>query len=146
MDICLEATLSVSPNAVLVEVSDLAGYPAWHGMVKRVEADGDGWLVDLGGKIGPFSHTKRVRLVQVPPEETVPGLVRFVRAEGDGQEHGQWELEAQVSPVTGAGPCTLSFRLVYDSSSPLSGLLELLLRAEVKRSAERLGKLLTDTK
>jgi len=141
VDISLEAAIDAAPAAVLSEVADLAGYPAWHGMVQRVERDGDGWLVDLGGRLGPFSHSKRVRLVQGEgDQEAGPGQVHFVRSELDGQEHGRWELEASVDPLTGEGPCTVRFRLRYDGSSPLTGLLEPLLRAEVEKSADRLRR------
>jgi len=136
MDFKLEARIDAPASAVLAEVADLAAYPEWHGMVQGVEADGDGWLVDLGGRLGPLKHTKRVRLVR--GDDEVPGHVRFVRSERDGQEHGAWELDAEVHPPTGEGPCTLHFCLSYNGSSPLVGLLEPLLRAETERSADRL--------
>jgi hypothetical protein len=138
VDASLGARFDAPPAAVLAEIADLQGYPAWHGMVHRVEPDGDGWLVDLGGKLGPFSRTKRVRLVRAPDDVAGPGAVRYIRDERDGKEHGRWELEGRVDPVTGDGPCTLRFRLHYDGSSPLAGMLEPLLRAEVHRSADRL--------
>jgi hypothetical protein len=139
VDISLEATFDQAPSAVLAEVADLPGYPAWHGMVKRVEPDGDGWLVDLGARLGPFTRTKRVRLVRAADEaEGGRGRVRFVRHESDREEYGGWELQADVDPASGAGPCTLRFRLLYDGSSPLIGMLEPILRAETQRSADRL--------
>jgi len=146
VDIRLEAAINAAPSAVLAEVADLSGYPAWHGMVKKVQADGDGWLVDLGGRVGPFSRTKQVRLVRDDTEENKsPGRVGFVRAEVDGKEHGQWNLEAQVDPATGEGPCTVEFRVRYDGSSPLASVLEPMLRAEVEKSADRLrGRLAAD--
>ena len=142
MDIELDATIDAAPSAVLAEVGNLPGYPGWHGMVHRVEPDGDGWLVDLGGRVGPFKKTKRVRMVRAP--DTVPGHVRFVRAEMDRTDHGGWELEATVEPATGEGPCTLHFRLLYDGSSPLVGLLEPVLRSETQRSGERLRRRLAN--
>ena len=146
MDISLEAALDAAPSEVLAEVSDLQGYPAWHGMVKRVEPDGDGWLVDLGARLGPFTRTKRVRFVRAERGEAdEPGRVRFVRAERDREEYGGWELDAVVDPATGEGPCTLTFRLRYDGSSPLIGMLEPLLRAETDRSADRLRRRLADS-
>jgi hypothetical protein len=145
VDLSLGAKINAAPAAVLAEVADLPGYPEWHGMVHRVEPDGDGWLVDLGGKVGPFSHTKRVRLVRAAETGEEPGQVRFVRAERDGLDHGHWELEGLVDPPTGEGPCTLRFRLRYDGSSPLASMLEPLLRAEVHRSADRLRQRLAAT-
>lgn len=144
MDLSLEAAMDAAPADVLAEVADLSGYPDWHGMVHKVVPDGDGWLVDLGGRVGPFTRTKRVRLVRATDEEdAAPGRVRFVRQERDGAEHGQWELLGLVEPATGEGPCTLRFRLRYDGSSPLIGLLEPRLRTETERSAERLRQRLS---
>jgi len=142
MDISLETALDATPAAVLAEVSDLPGYPIWHGMVKRVDADGDGWLVDLGARLGPFTRTKRVRMVRSDDEGGGPGQVRFVRAERDRADYGEWEMLAAVEPATGDGPCTLRFRLRAEGSSPLIGVLEPLLRAETERSADRLRRLL----
>lgn len=136
MDVTLGAKMNAAPAAVLAEIEDLPGYPDWHGMVHAVEPDGDGWLVDLKGRLGPFTKTKRVRLVRV--ESTVPGQVRFVRKELDRTDYGGWELQGTVEPATGDGPCTLRFRLLYDGSSPLTSMLEPVLRAETHRSADRL--------
>jgi len=145
VDVSLEAALDAAPSAVLAEVAVLAGYPAWHGMVRRVDPDGDGWLVDLGARLGPFTRTKRVRMVtEAVDEDATPGVVRFVRAELDGKDHGRWEMEAAVDPAAGEGPCTLRLRLRYDGSSPLIGMLEPMLRSEFERSADRLRRLLAD--
>ena len=135
--------MDAAPAAVLARVADLPGYPAWHGMVHRVEPDGHGWLVDLGGRLGPFTRSKRVRLVRDDLQGSEE--VRFVRAEQDGSEHSTWELAGSVDPSGGEGPCTLRFRLAYGGSSPLIGLLEPVLRAEVEHSAERLRRLLAES-
>jgi len=141
VDLSLEATFEAAPAAVLAEVADLPGYVAWHGMVKRVEPDGDGWLVDLGARLGPFTRTKRVRLVRAgQDDEGAAGQVRFVRKETDRDDYGMWELQADGDPATGAGPCTLRFRMRADGSSPLIGMLEPVLRAETQKSADRLGR------
>ena len=136
--------MDAAPSAVLAEMADLPGYAEWHGMVKRVEGDGDGWLVDLGGRLGPFTRTKRVRMVRAAPEEESAGQVRFVRQEHDRDDHGAWELQCAVDPAEGEGPCTLRLRMLYDGSSPLIGMLEPLLRAEVDKSADRLRRRLAD--
>lgn len=128
--------MDFAPSAVLAEVADLPGYTDWHGMVRKVEPDGDGWQVDVGGRVGPFTKTKRVRLVRAADD--APGHVRFVRAERDRDDFGRWELAATVDPAEGDGPCTLHLRLLYDGSSPLAGLLEPVLRAETDKSAARL--------
>ena len=138
MEVDLKAPMNAAPAAVLAEVADLPSYPEWHGMVHQVVPDGDGWLVDLGGKVGPFSQSKRVRLVRAAEDQGGPGTVRFVRAETDREDHSQWELRAVVEPAEGEGPCTLTFHLSYEGSSPLIGLFQQVLRAEVERSAHRL--------
>lgn len=132
--------MEAAPSAVLAEVADLPGYPEWHGMVKRVEPDGDGWLVDLGAKLGPFTRTKRVRMVRAASEDEGPGEVRFIRREREREDHGGWELECVVDPAVGEGPCTLRFRMRYDGSSSLIGMLEPMLRAEVEKSSDRLRR------
>lgn len=137
--------MDAAPAAVLAEVSHLPGYPAWHGMVKAVEPDGDGWLVDLEAKVGPIRQSTRVRLVRAAAEAGEGGgRVRFVRAELDGKEHSCWELEGIVDPVTGEGPCMLTFRVASDKSSPLIGMVEQILRSEVERSAQRLRQLVAE--
>jgi len=138
VDVSLGAKIDAAPAAVLAEVADLPGYPSWHGMVKKVEPDGEGWLVDLVGKVGPFSRSKQVRLVRADEGDEAPGEVRFVRVERDREDHSRWELVAAVDPPAGEGPCMLRFNLRYDGSSPLAGMLEPLIRAEVHRSADRL--------
>lgn len=138
MDVTLGAKIDAPPAAVMAEIEDLSSYPEWHGMVNKVEPDGDGWLVDLGARVGPFTKSKRVRLERAPAEAGAPGQVRFVRAEQDGKDHGHWELEGTVEPATGAGPCMLRFRLAYDGTSPLASMLEPFLKAETHRSADRL--------
>jgi len=145
VDITLEAALDAAPSAVLAEVADLPSYPAWHGMVKRVQADGDGWLVDLGARLGPFTRTKRVRMVRAEDDASDPGQVRFVRAEQDRADYGDWEMLAIVDPATGDGPCTLRFRLRAEGSSKLIGMLEPLLRAETEKSADRLRRHLAES-
>jgi hypothetical protein len=139
VDVNLGAKIDAPPAAVLAEIEDLPSYPEWHGMVKRVVPDGNGWLVDLGAKMGPFSKSKRVRLERAPAEDgDAPGLVRFVRVELDRDDYGRWELQGTVDPPTGEGPCTLRFRLLYDGTSPLASMLEPFLKAETHRSADRL--------
>ena len=139
MDVSLGAKIDAPPAAVLAEIEDLPGYPDWHGMVKKVEPDGDGWFVDLGAKVGPFTKSKKVRLVRAPVEAgDDPGLVRFVRVETDREDYGRWEMQGTVDPAVGEGPCMLRFRLLYDGTSPLASMLEPFLKAETHRSADRL--------
>lgn len=139
MDVNLGAKIDAPPAAVLAEIEDLPSYPEWHGMVKKVEPDGGGWFVELAGKMGPFTKSKRVRLERAPAEAgDEPGLVRFVRVERDRDDYGRWELHGTVDPVTGDGPCMLRFRLLYDGTSPLASMLEPFLKAETHRSADRL--------
>ena len=132
------ADLAHPRTAVWDEVADLAAYPSWLGIVFRVEEDGDGWLVDLGARLGPLKRAKRVRMERVVADR--PATVRFEREERDGQDHSPWVLEAQVAEGDEDGHSTLSMRLSYGGSSPLVALLEPALRLEVNRAVPRLRK------
>lgn len=86
-------------------MSDLTVYPQWLDLVDEVQpspTDDDGpvdaWVVTLKGRVGPFSRSKRLRMVRTEMDEST---IRFERQELDGREHSAWVLEATVSPPTG---------------------------------------------
>jgi hypothetical protein len=122
-------------------VSDLARYPSWLGIVERAEpvgaVDGDegpAWLVDLGARVGPFSRSKRLRMVRT--ELHAPTSVAFHRREVDRREHGTWILRAEVAPAPDQGS-RLTMHLHYGGR--LWGpVLEPILRDEIDRSRARL--------
>jgi uncharacterized protein YndB with AHSA1/START domain len=136
VDFTATTRLPAPPERVYAEVADLATYPHWLGIVHGVAADGDGWLVDLGARLGPFLRTKRVRMT--PAERRPPIVVRFERAEADGREHSPWVLEATLRP-DGAEATELAMHLHYGGSLWLPGL-DLVLRREVDRAGGRLAR------
>jgi Polyketide cyclase / dehydrase and lipid transport len=135
MDFAATAQLPAAPGRVFAEVVDLTTYPHWLGIVHRVMPDGDGWLVDLGARVGPFARTKRVRMTAA--EQRLDELVRFERAEVDGRVHSPWMLEVRLVPVE-AGGTVLTMHLHYGGALWLPGL-DLVLRNEVRKAGGRLA-------
>lgn len=141
MDHVADLDAPCGPDELFGWVDDLSRYPAWLGIVERAEpaptAPGDpgpAWVVDLAARVGPFSRSKRLRMVrtQVDP----PRRVAFARRELDGRDHGVWELTAAVEPV-GADASRLEMRLHYGGR--LWGpVLEPVLGEEIERSRLRL--------
>lgn len=130
--------LGAPPAVAFGWLDDLEHYPAWMGIVTRVEPTGElTWLVDLRGKVGPFARSKRLRMRRTVHE---PGRsVRFERRENDGREHSPWVLEAGLEPL-GADATRLTMVLSYGGS--LWGpVLELVLRDEIVRAKRRLQEL-----
>lgn len=154
MDLSTTVPLEFPAAAVLAEVSDLGGYPAWLGLVRGCAptggAPGDGgpaWAVDLGAGVGPWRRTKRVRMVRV---ENGPRIVRFVRIETDQRSHSSWVLTAEVESVdapgapapSGSARTRLTMHLHYGGMPLL--LVDQLLGAEIRRAGARLGERLAD--
>ena len=130
------AELTAPDDAVFGIVSDLTTYPSWLGIVQRVLPDGDGWLVDIGARVGFLSRSKRVRMERTACDP--PTLARWDRHELDGRPHPAWVLEARLAGGT------LTMHLSYDGGMPLPGI-ELLLREEVRRAGRRLDELVRPT-
>lgn len=135
--------MACTPERLFEEVADLEGYPRWLGLVRAVEptaaVEGDpgpAWRVDLGARLGPFSQTKRVRMVR--GGVVAPTSVRFERREADGDQHSPWVMEAEVAP-TGAG-ARVGVHLHYGGTK-LVHVLEFALRSEVSRATPRLRRI-----
>lgn len=125
-------------------VERLDGYPEWLSIVAAVDPDGsdgerargDGvgaWLVELRGRIGPLSRSKRLRMERTGYEPQ--RRVRFERRELDDRQHAPWVLEAMVEPT--ASGSRLMMHLHYGGSFG-GGLLERMLRDEIEASRPRL--------
>lgn len=147
MDLTGDARLPAPPERVFAEVADLAGYPAWLSIVRAAVPDpprpddpGPAWLVELGARVGPFTRTKRVRMVRV--EHRPPEHARFERREGDGRPHGAWVLDAALAPAADGGTA-LRMHLHYGGGAWLPGL-DLVLGQEVRRAGRRLAGRLAD--
>ncbi len=126
-------------------VDDLSRYPAWLQLVGAATAapaaDGsEGWLVELRGRLGPFSRAKRLRMVRTHLEPD--HLVRFERRElVDGRRHSPWTLVAAVSGNDTSSH--LEMQLHYGGA--LWGpVLEQLLRSEIEKGRRRLIELVSE--
>ena len=141
MDHVADLDAPCGPEELFGWVDDLSRYPAWLGIVERAEPAtaspsdaGPAWLVDLTARVGPFSRSKRLRMVRTACD--APRRVTFARRELDGREHGVWELTADVSP-TGSDSSHLRMHLHYGGR--LWGqVLEPVLGEEIERSRGRL--------
>lgn len=138
MEIRETVELAAAPDLVFGWVDDLGRYPAWLGILTRVEPSGElTWLVDLRGKVGPFARSKRLRMRRTMHERN--RQARFERRENDGREHSPWVLEVGLEP-TGTGGTRLTMLLSYGGS--LWGpVLEHVLRDEIVRAKGRLQAL-----
>ena len=145
MDVTASLTADVEPDVLYDAVCDLGGYPAWLDIVPRAEPVetvagdvGPAWSVDLRGKVGPLSRSKRLRMVRTRNEP--PRLVVFERRELDGRSHSDWVLRARVDAAP-AGGSNLTMELHYGGSMWVP-LLDRLLADEIERSRTRLLEVL----
>jgi len=128
-----------SPTHAFPWVEDLTRYPQWLSIITRVQpVDGDAWLVDLRGHLGPLARSKRLRMVRSRHE--LDRAVTFERDEQDGRKHSPWVLRAEVSP-TDAG-CHVVMHLDYGGGM-WGPLIERLLDLEIAEGRRRLLELLS---
>lgn len=140
MDVVAKAHVSAGVGAVVAALADLGTYPHWLTIVGAAVPTGDSaWEVDLVGRVGPFSRTKRVRMVRVMADET-KGLVRFERQEHDGEPHHEWVLAASATPLAGGGGTDVEVHLRY--TGPMLPGVDLLLRREAANAGPRLDRFL----
>lgn len=140
MDIVADLVAPCPPDELIAWVDDLAVYPRWLGIVTLAEPvdDPDGgsaWAVDLRGRLGPFTRSKRLRMVRTIGHD---GRFRFEREELDGRRHSPWVLDAVVE-ADGAGS-RLEMRLHYGGGL-FGPVLERVLRDEIDRGRRRLLEL-----
>jgi uncharacterized protein YndB with AHSA1/START domain len=116
-------------------VSDLGTYPDWLDIVGRAVAAGDAaWTVDLRGRVGPFTRSKRLHMVRTTVE--APTRAVFERRELDGRQHSPWVLRAFVEP-DGEASSRLRMELHYGGSL-FGPVLERVLGDTIERSRPRL--------
>ncbi len=123
----IAAELPADADRIAEVLRDLANYPDWLEIVRRVEPTdpapddvGPAWMVTLRAKVGPLARSKRLRMVRTI--DRVDNL-RFERAEVDGRDHAPWILDAHLS---GDDPCRVSVELRYEGrlwSAPLEAVL-----------------------
>jgi hypothetical protein len=131
-------------DRMFAAVADLGDYPGWLSIVNRAQPaepgpddEGPAWLVELRGRLGPLSRSKRLRMVRTVVD--APHRLRFERRELDGRSHSPWILDAEVAPHDGGSRLTM--RLHYGGSFG-GATLERMLAHEIDQSRPRLLALL----
>ncbi|MFT7599061.1 MAG: hypothetical protein ACI8TP_001986 [Acidimicrobiales bacterium] len=142
MDRTITANTSATPQQLHDIVADLTTYPAWLGLVMKVEPvdggndePGPAFLVTLRAKVGPFARNKRLRMVRTANEQ--PRTVRFERFEVDGRNHSSWVMTSEVSAASTGS--TVDVRLMYQGQL-WDGLLEGVLDNAVRDAVPRLRR------
>lgn len=132
------ATTDATPDELFAVVGDLGTYPDWLDVVDSVEEtdDPNAWIVTLKARVGPFSRSKRLRMVRTEP---VGRSVRFVRHETDGKSHSAWNLSADVTELETGSDVALD--LEYGGAM-WTGLLDGVLDAAADRATDRLRQYL----
>lgn len=139
MDVVAELDAPHPAAAVWDVVSDLGTYPEWLDIVGRAVPAGDAaWTVDLRGRVGPFTRSKRLRMARTMA--LAPRRVLFEREELDGRQHSAWVLRAGIEPA-GADASRLTMELHY-SGSLFGPVLERVLGDTIERSRPRLLEVL----
>jgi hypothetical protein len=135
VDLHATADLTADRATAFAALADLGTYPHWLGIVAAAAPAGEGaWLVDLRGKVGPFTKTKRVRMARTALD-TAAGTVRFEREELDGRSHNPWILTGRA---LGAGTGSrVEVHVHYGGGLLLPGA-DLLLRQETRNAGARL--------
>lgn len=121
------------PDQLFFWVEDLERYQQWLTIIDQVEADGDGWMVALKGKLGPWARSKRLRMERTVYEPH--HQARFERRESDGRNHALWRLDAHVAQTPQGS--RLAVELRYDGSL-WGSVVERLLRDEIEQAKARL--------
>src|SRR5258705_428708 len=135
MDVSASLDAPFPASAVFPWVADLDRYPEWLDIVRSAVPDGgEAWSVDLRARLGPFSRSKRLRMVRA--ELLTDRRARFERSELDGRAHSPWVLEAVLEP-DGEAACHVTMSLHYGGGG-LSSAVERLLRSEIERCKRRL--------
>lgn len=145
MDVTASLRTDASAEVLHDAVADLGGYPEWLDIVPRAvpaEPDagdaGPAWSVDLRGRIGPLSRSKRLRMVRTVHD--APHLAVFERRELDGRSHSDWILRARIGEHRDGGT-ELTMELHYGGAMWMP-MLDRLLADEIERSRGRLLEVL----
>lgn len=146
MRINVDVTLPCAPARAFAELDDLERYPHWMGLVHAAtpEPGGDAWVVELRGKVGPFTRSKKLRMMRtVVNNDGASCSVRFERRDTDGREHGSWVLDASVvQGLEESDTCDVRVSLEYGGRL-WSGVVDKVLHDEIERSKQRLREIVT---
>ncbi|MEM1334759.1 MAG: SRPBCC family protein, partial [Actinomycetota bacterium] len=114
-------------------------YPPWMSLIGEVERlDDDTWSVLLQAQVGPFTRSKRLRMVRTVHEPDA--RVVFERAEIDGRQHATWRLDVDLAPESGG--TLLRMGLHYGGRLWAGPVLERVLDGQIATSSEALLELL----
>ena len=141
------AETAATPQDLFDVVADLGTYPHWLDVVDAADQSPDApdtWLVTLKARVGPFSRSKRLRMVRTDLSDSA---VRFERRELDGKDHSRWTLEASVGEPQNSGndvaatqtlmASEVHLALEYDGAM-WSGMLDGVLNAAAERATKKL--------
>lgn len=136
----ITANVTAEPQRVLDIVSDLSTYPEWLELVSTVDTtgsesdeDGPAWFVTLRAKVGPFSRSKRLRMVRTATTNTG---AHFDRREVDRRDHSAWTMTSDVEE--GPDGTLLTIGLAYDGKL-FTGPLEAILDAATEDAGAKLS-------
>lgn len=132
------------PDVVFPHVADLAGYPAWMGLVHSSavvpDADPPAWVVEIRARVGPFARSKVLRMERTRHEPD--RAAAFERREVDGRRHARWALDVEL--LASGDSTEVTMRLAYDGALWTGGLLERALDEEIRRGRAGLIRLVSD--
>lgn len=140
MDVHASLEAPCSASELFTMVDDLSSYPSWIDLVHRADAlehdrGRPAWQVELRARVGPFTRSKRLRMVRTQ-HDPAEGVVVFERREADDRRHSPWVLRAHVRPI--AGGSALAMHLHYGGGLWTGGVLERVLAEQITNGRERL--------
>ena len=144
METTATVLVETDPSTAYATVADLGGYPDWSGIVHAVAPAAptpEGlavWDVDLRAGVGPFTRSKRLRMIRIVDDS--PRRCVFERHELDGRHHSMWRLSCQITE--GPDSTTITMDLHYGGRLWTGGVLERILDQEVTEAAQRLRSML----
>ncbi len=148
MEIVAHLNAPCSPETLFAWIDDLENYPQWLDIVANVSPRQDpgesepSWNVDLRGRVGPLTRTKRLRMVRTTYE--APHHVRFERRELDGRDHSAWVLSATVTETDDQPEGSrLEMTLLYDGGL-FAPIVQRILTDEIEQSRRRLLGMIAD--
>ncbi len=150
MELTADLSAPCDPNELFGWIDDLGQYPRWMGLVHHATkteplATGEpAWDVELRARVGPFARSKRLTMARTVCEQD--RAVVFERYETDGRQHSVWRLGATVEPNDSGPGSRLEMRLHYGGSLWTGGLMERVLEDEIRRSRDRLVRLIAETR
>lgn len=142
MEVRHDLTVACTPERLFSWVDDLSNYPPWMTLVHDVRlvdsvSESPAWDVELQAKVGPFTRSKRLRMVRTVHEPMSHAV--FERREVDGRQHASWVLTATVTPVE-QDPLRSSIlmELRYGGSLWTGAVLQRVLDDEIRKGSTAL--------